>query len=191
MLVSVGGRTRARLSIGDQSFQIVKIFDAKLSIFDGRKRKRGKGGEGERERGREAERKTRRISLGSVMAWYIVQLHALGGLAGLNVIYRRDRSFERWTVCFESPGKLLDTWQLGLLWARPEAKLTSARTGKDKVVKRYDSLPSRLSTPRATGNNLQAINPLINKILPQILFYAWYHIFFIDASICFQRMWIL
>lgn len=58
MLVSVGGRTRARLSIGDQSFQIVKIFDAKLSIFDGRKRERGKGGEGERERKRSREENT-------------------------------------------------------------------------------------------------------------------------------------
>lgn len=102
------------------------------------------------------------------MTWYIVQLHALGGLAELNVIYRRDRSFERWTVCFESPGKLLDTWQLRLLWARPEAKLTSARTGKDKVVKRYDSLLSCLST--STRNNSQAINSLINEILPWVLF---------------------
>lgn len=125
---------------------------------------------GERERKKEgggviqSGRKTRRVSY-SVIAWYIVQLHALGGLAELNVIYRRDRSFERWTVCFESPEKLLDTWQLGLLWARPEAKLTSARTGKDKVVKRYDSLLSRLST---TWNNSLAINPLINEILPQV-----------------------
>lgn len=107
----------------------------------------GREGERKREKGIESERETCRVSC-SVMAWYIVQLHALGGLAELNVIYRRDRSFERWTVCFESPGKLLDTWQLRLLWARPEAKLTSARTGKDKVVKRYDSLLSCLSTTR-------------------------------------------
>lgn len=130
-------------------------------------KEKGRGGKREG-RGIENERKTCRVSC-SVMAWYIVQLHALGRLAELNVIYRRDRSFERWTVCFESPGKLLDTWQLRLLWARPEAKLTSARTGKDKVVKRYDSLLSRLSL-RATRNNSRAINPLINEILPQVFF---------------------
>lgn len=49
MLVSVGGRTRAHLSIGYQSFHIAKIFDAKLSTFGGRG-ERG-GGEGKRSEG--------------------------------------------------------------------------------------------------------------------------------------------
>lgn len=61
MLVSVGGRARAHLSIGDQSFHIAKIFDAKLSIFDGKKR------EGKREREEGTERKIGWISR-SVMA---------------------------------------------------------------------------------------------------------------------------
>jgi len=150
----------------------------------GRREKRRKRGGGEREE--EEPARGKHVGSRSVMVWYIVQLYALGGLAGLNVIYRRDRSFERWTVCFESPGKLLDTWQLGLLWARPEAKLTSARTSKDKVVKRYDSLPSRLSTPR---NNLQAINPLINIAANTFLCPVSY--IFIDVSNCFQCVRIL
>lgn len=57
MLVSVGGRARAHLSIGDQSFHIAKIFDAKLSIFDGRKREREREREGgeQKPRGKQVE----------------------------------------------------------------------------------------------------------------------------------------